>query len=1038
MHAPSTHTPPPAGGRQRNGQWHALEQAIDRAAHLLPAQGPITVFVHHNTLHGFESQSFHDALRKGSQVFGCQTYMAEDRYRQELLRGRIRFSELRDVLEEDLGQGAGEPVPAFGRRVDLRLAMLQYPLRIGPTSELTWYVAEEDALRRVRDEVSSAARTQMIAETRRWAMRDLRRGIDPRQAGLVPGSDGGVARGVVEIIDHFRESTLENWTEAEWEGFTLQALWRVCRDGVRDLPSFTPPPPSPFRHRDLLLEATGEDADLLVNPLLIRFTAAFLDQGVCQWRLPRRDEGYFRAFCSLYRQPLGPPEPWMRELSRELKRLEDAGVEPLDSVFESLAALGVSQVEWEPFLAATLLSLRGFAGMVRVTELRGDRTVNPAPPGSLTGFLAVRLILDRVALGYLGRRALGHDGPLSGLRAAALERAGERPTHSVEQRAFLVFQLAQLFGLSPDVLSRLGRAEWANLVSEIEAFHGTERRRIFQSAYERRFVTQTLDAVALHSRDASLERPAPRFQAVFCIDEREESIRRHLEEVAPDCETLGTAGYFSVPMFYRGAADAHFVALCPPAILPRHWVVEEVTEDLRGDHLRRARTRKVLGMVQHRLHAGSRGLTFGAAIAAAGGVLASIPLVTRTLFPRTTGRIRQRFGSFVQTPPTTRLRLERTSEAAGPEGDGVGFTVDEMAGIADKILRELGLTTPGRFSRLVLIVGHGSTSMNNPHESAHDCGACGGSRGGPNARALAAILNDPRVRARLAERGLQVPLSTVFVATSHNTSSEAVGYFDTDLIPVTHRREFEAARDDLETARLRDAHERARRFYSAPLDLSFQGARQHVEGRAEDLAQVRPEWGHATNAISIVGRRGLTRGLFLDRRAFLVSYDPTLDDADGTVLARILGAVFPVCAGISLEYYFSYVDNPGWGCGTKLPHNITALLGVMDGAASDLRTGLPWQMVEIHEPVRLLFVIEAEAAVMLGVINANPMIGRLCRNDWLHLAVLDPTTRKLSLYGSGAFHPYEPQAAGLPHAASSVDWYRGWRDHLEFAQIGER
>ena len=40
-----------------------------------------------------------------------------------------------------------------------------------------------------------------------------------------------------------------------------------------------------------------------------------------------------------------------------------------------------------------------------------------------------------------------------------------------------------------------------------------------------------------------------------------------------------------------------------------------------------------------------------------------------------------------------------------------------------------------------------------------------------------------------------------------------------------------------------------------------------------------PEWGHATNAFVVVGRRERSRGLFLDRRAFLASYDPTQDDA---------------------------------------------------------------------------------------------------------------------------------------------------------------
>ena len=172
----------------------------------------------------------------------------------------------------------------------------------------------------------------------------------------------------------------------------------------------------------------------------------------------------------------------------------------------------------------------------------------------------------------------------------------------------------------------------------------------------------------------------------------------------------------------------------------------------------------------------------------------------------------------------------------------------------------------------------------------------------------------------------------------------------------------------------------------------------------------------------------MSRGLFLDRRAFLTSYDPTEDDPDNTILTRILQAVFPVCSGINLEYYFSYVDNVGFGCGTKLPHNLVSLLGVMDGAASDLRTGLPWQMVEIHEPVRSQFVIETTPEAMLRIMDRDPGIGRLCRNGWILLAVIDPDTHALSVFEDGEFRPYGPQASVLPRAASSVDWYRGWRD----------
>jgi uncharacterized protein YbcC (UPF0753/DUF2309 family) len=238
----------------------------------------------------------------------------------------------------------------------------------------------------------------------------------------------------------------------------------------------------------------------------------------------------------------------------------------------------------------------------------------------------------------------------------------------------------------------------------------------------------------------------------------------------------------------------------------------------------------------------------------------------------------------------------------------------------------------------------------------------------------------------------------------------------------------------MESARRREAHERCRRFDAAPGWYPPAAALAHVEGRAADLAQPRPEYGHATNAFCLIGRRARTRGLFLDRRAFLVSYDPALD-RDGTILARIMAAVVPVVAGISLEYYFSYVDPTGYGCGTKLPHNVTSLLGVMDGAQSDLRTGLPWQMVEIHEPTRLAIVVEGTADRLRRVVEDNPVIERLARNRWIWLACVDPDSGVLSELRSTGFVPHKSKH-GLPTVTGdSAAWYQGKRGFLSPATI---
>jgi hypothetical protein len=110
-------------------------------------------------------------------------------------------------------------------------------------------------------------------------------------------------------------------------------------------------------------------------------------------------------------------------------------------------------------------------------------------------------------------------------------------------------------------------------------------------------------------------------------------------------------------------------------------------------------------------------------------------------------------------------------------------------------------------------------------------------------------------------------------------------------------------------------------------------------------------------------------------------------------------------------------------------------MGVMDGHASDLRTGLPWQMVSIHEPVRILFVVETTPARLAGVIDANASLKRLVENRWIRIATIDPESGRVHVRRDGGFEEFDEPLERMPVALSSPEWYAGKLEHLPMAWI---
>ncbi|MFN0169819.1 MAG: DUF2309 domain-containing protein [Bryobacteraceae bacterium] len=958
-----------------------LSHAVEHAAHYLPAQGPIGVFIHHNTLHAFQHLPFEKAVCEASRVYGTEPFLREEVYRDHMTAGRIRAEDVEAILDHETTESI---LPGRLDRRSLRKRLLIAGQRRFEPSTIQWCLEETDLLQSLRPDADLAFAARMRT--------------------------GG----------------------PKGEAAALRDLFAACEAMVEQ----KQPSPEPIvRPRDRFLQRCGIDLDEVIHPLLIRLCGAFLDQGMAYWPMPNRQEGFLRCVRGLLSKRWVVFPEHLERLGDEFRAQSEAGMDAVDVAISVLDSFGVTKADWDRMIQAELLALPGWAGMMHRLEQEPDLTPYERVPCSLVDYLAVRLTMQTVAAAGL----VGKSGIASLDEPGTFASPSTTPSAERLAQAARLFDAFQLLGLSSGDAASFGSILRQRLVDEIQSFDEMERRRTLHLSYERRHEHEVLGPLQ-NQRQAhppAAWTPRPSAQVFFCIDEREESMRRHLEEIAPSVETFGAAGFFGVAMEYAGIDDAHGVPLCPVVVKPQHAVREKPIDEHRLLHAERRRRRAWIARTARATFVSSRTLTRGWAATAGLGLVSMLPLIARVLSPRQYGRVRRALYQWFLPRPVTELDFIRS----GGQNQRVieklvlGFSTPEKIDRVAGVLGAAGIREG--FSRIVVILGHGSTSLNNPHESAHDCGACGGRRGGPNARLFAAMANRPEVRDGLLARGFDIPDDTWFVGGYHDTCNDNVDLYDLECVPEDLDGDLRRIRSALGRAQRLDALERARRFESVGADTSPAGAFRHVQGRAEHLAEPRPEYGHATNAVCIVGRRQVTRGLFLDRRSFLVSYDAALDRGDAS-LAQLLGAVIPVCAGISLEYYFSYVDNEGYGCGTKLPHNITGLIGVMNGHASDLRTGLPLQMVEVHEPVRILFVVETTPERVMKVISANAGVLELVENRWVRLATLDPDTGEVHVRRGHGFEKLEGGLDAVPSVASSVDWFRGKRQHLPIARIARR
>ena len=680
------------------------------------------------------------------------------------------------------------------------------------------------------------------------------------------------------------------------------------------------------------------DLDSLVHPTLFRLLGSYLDQGISIWNFPIDDLSFLEAIRKL------EESSWVSIFkTQSVKSLLLNRSTRIEDILTIL--VGKNSQYYEQYLYDQQFAHQGWSGMVS--------TVEDLPQS----------LLDR---------------------------------RQIKLEELILLELL----LELDALDHKLGADWRpldqHLTEDIPHLHDpivrTEQMEVlalWQEAFEWTYYDQVLKGIQAE-RIEYISPHQKSFQALFCIDDRECSFRRYLENLDPACVTFGTPGFFSVEFFFQPVGGKFYTKLCPAPVTPKYLIKEEGSEKKLGTDLHFSKH-------SHNFYSGwffSQTLGFWSA------AKLFVNLFKPSMSPATASSLKH----------VDKFSTIRVDYQAMENGLQVGFQIEEMAVRVESLLKSIGLVN--NFAPIVYVIGHGASSVNNPHYAAYDCGACSGRAGSVNARVISQMANKPEVRAILREKGINIPETTVFVGGLRDTTRDDVVFYDEQITFADYKIKHAEHVKLFGKALDMNAKERSRRFESIDTSARASDIHEKIRIRSVSIFEPRPELNHATNALCIVGRRELSKGVFLDRRSFLNSFDYRVDP-DGTYLFNILKAAAPVCGGINLEYYFSRVDGEKLGAGTKLPHNVMGLFGVANGIDGDLRPGLPAQMTEVHDPIRLLLIVEHFPEIVLKTIQKAEETYEWFINDWVKLVAVHPETKALFVFGGGEFTPYEPLVKNL-------------------------
>ncbi|MGO1758234.1 DUF2309 domain-containing protein [Mammaliicoccus vitulinus] len=768
-----------------------------------------------------------------------------------------------------------------------------------------------------------------------------------------------------EIQQDVIENKLAQWLKGRNDDLNIEIIEQYCKQKIMNdvnnimisnhdkekleasLANMNKPYKNEHKHvlSSYIMHHSGQSCLDILNAQMIKWCKLYLDDTQSGWSIPKYGKGFYKTW-----NEMAHFDPALNKLMRH--KIKTLPLEPIESIYYCLNRLGMTEDDFQTYLEAHLLSLPGWAGMLLWKD---EQLV------LVTDYLAIRLSLEW---------ALISD---ESVELSNKDNIDITPIVSwIKCGMFTVDSWLQLSSENQDIY-----------ISFANDFDHITRHKLLLEAWEDTYEHRLKQEISSHI-SSEYKKEKVEAQLAFCIDTRSEPFRRQLEMEGP-FETIGIAGFFGLPIEKCELGQHHTHNSLPVMNKPQHKIYEYVDTRQTTQYIEK---KKSLSSLIYTFKKMKQNVLPSLLLPELTGPWLSLQTISRSFAPKSTGWLINQFNQKVLKKPETKLSIDRSQNDHNELP--IGFTKQEKIIYVREALKLMNLTE--QFASLVVICGHGSHSANNPYASSLDCGACGGSASGFNAKVLATLCNLPEVRAGLIKENIIIPEETVFIAAEHCTTVDDLQWVYVPELTDQATASFEKLKNVLPTV---SRHANRLRLEHIPgMSRSKSNSRTKADRLSSDWSEIRPEWGLARNAAFIIGQRALTEQSQLDGRAFLHNYDWT-KDLNGEILNTIMSGPATVAQWINLQYYASTVAPHYYGSGNKITQTVTGGIGVMQGNGSDLLTGLPWQSVMksdeeyYHAPIRLLVVIQAPNIYIENLLNQNKTFRTKVENDWLLLSSID-------------------------------------------------